>query len=200
MRVELHLIERPLPIPYPSIERVESTNYGYMDLKADPQLIDEIPELRDAPELRSLVAALNAPGSPFRSLGCEKVLSNHEDPENPHLHARFVSYVDIAFADMVKNSDRDLFVEMVEVFNSHCYEQRDALPHFLIASFDLRPSIYHQDGVEGWSVAAWVGGFGTDAEEARTTWAVGIKVLERFLTELWDIPSREASVEHQPPH
>jgi hypothetical protein len=57
-------------LPQPRQER-ESSNFGYFDLKKDMRLIDDIPELKTRPEMRSLVEELNSENSFFRSVGCD---------------------------------------------------------------------------------------------------------------------------------
>jgi hypothetical protein len=52
----------PTGVPYVPQQRQEpeSSNYGYVDLKSNIRLIDEIPELKDRKEMRSLIEELNS--------------------------------------------------------------------------------------------------------------------------------------------
>ena len=64
------------------------------DLKKNMRLIDDIPELKDRPEMRSLVEELNSENSFFRSVGCDAW-----DLENQPRAGEWVSrgYVQVAF-------------------------------------------------------------------------------------------------------
>lgn len=44
--------------------------YNYFDLREHPERIDEIPELKDDPDLKSLVSVLNDPAGLFMTHGC----------------------------------------------------------------------------------------------------------------------------------
>src|SRR5260221_1202337 len=100
-----------LEIPYaPSRDRDtgEMIDHGFFDLKAHPDLVEAVPELRGALELWSLVTALNSPSSPLMSLGCGLAAGKPALALGPEVSAQFVSSVNIAFADLRRNSDEEL--------------------------------------------------------------------------------------------
>jgi len=73
-----------LSIPYPPIDRANGgKNYGFKNLRAHPELINEIPETEGFPELRSMLTAINAPASPFHSLGCGKSSTPYSNKTEP---------------------------------------------------------------------------------------------------------------------
>ena len=60
--------------PYWHSERPDGTNYGFVDLRDRPELVDSIPEVRADPALRSLIAALNRTGR----ASCRSGATHHE--------------------------------------------------------------------------------------------------------------------------
>lgn len=103
----------PTGVPYFPQQRHEpdSSNYGYFDLKKNLGLIDRIPELRDRPEIRSLVEELNSSSGPFRSIGCDA----WDLPDQPR-PSEWISrgYVQVAFETLQLNNRE----EWISLFNS----------------------------------------------------------------------------------
>lgn len=62
--VELRIArsEHPIIIPYHPIKRDDGENYGYKSLIKNPELIDEIPEIKDEPYLKDFVLKINQGG------------------------------------------------------------------------------------------------------------------------------------------
>ncbi len=54
-------------IPYREASRVDSHNWGYVELKGRPHLLPTVPELRKSKGMAYLVEALNRPDTPYRS-------------------------------------------------------------------------------------------------------------------------------------
>jgi hypothetical protein len=91
-------------VPYVPAERADSKNHGFFHLKRQPELLDSVPELQDAPALKRFVQVLNHQESIFWSIGCEKRLWP------PNLDAplyRMVSYTDLAFDEISWCTERN---------------------------------------------------------------------------------------------
>jgi hypothetical protein len=60
--------------PYFGMVRPDGSgiNYGFVDLRGRPELVDEISEVQEYPCLRSLLVVLSQNGSPFMSIGCDR--------------------------------------------------------------------------------------------------------------------------------
>lgn len=116
-------------LPQPRQER-ESSNFGYFDLKKDMRLIDDIPELKTRPEMRSLVEELNSENSFFRSVGCDAW-----ELENQPRAGEWVSrgYVQVAFEILELNHGQN----WDSLFN-------------LIKSFDANLTVSEEIGVDLW--------------------------------------------------
>jgi hypothetical protein len=67
--VFLTVSNRPLGIPY-FREPEDTDSASYIDLKREPQKIEEIPEGKLWPSLYRLLIQINAPESKLMSLGC----------------------------------------------------------------------------------------------------------------------------------
>ena len=168
-------------IPYPAQARSESYNYGYVDLKRNPEKVSEIPELQDLQELAELVQTLNRADSIFRTLGCERSLSKSDDPQ---FRVKLVSYVDIAF-EVLGWNHRENFVELFNLFLAHLQE-RDlmvALPDAIAVEFETAPCFYADHGFSGRLVTIWNYGYGDNENEAIDMWSSGLKVVRDFLVE-----------------
>jgi hypothetical protein len=122
----------PTGVPYLPRQRQnwESSNFGYFDLKRSMGLIDDIPELKDRPELKSLVQKLNSENSFFRSLGCDAW-----DLENQPRAGEWVSrgYVQVAF-------------EILELNHGQNWDSLFSL----INSFDVSLTASEEAGVDLW--------------------------------------------------
>jgi hypothetical protein len=110
----------PTGVPYTPEHRPEpeSSNFGYFDLKKDIQLIDQIPELKNRPEMRSLVEELNCENSFFRSIGCDAW-----DEENRPREGEWISrgFVQVAFEILEFNHGKnwDLLFSSIESFDAN---------------------------------------------------------------------------------
>lgn len=85
-------------IPYNAVDRPGGhSNYGYVDLKRNPEKIHEIYELKDTSPLKALVKELNRERSIFRSLAVEKALGE----SNP---SRFWDENDLVCKNLLRDS------------------------------------------------------------------------------------------------
>jgi hypothetical protein len=122
----------PTGVPYLPQQRpeLESSNFGYFDVKKNKRLIDDIPELKDRPEMRSLTEELNSESSFFRTVGCDGW-----DLENQPRAGEWVSrgYVQVAF----------------EILELNYGQNWDSL-FSLIKSFDANLAVAGEIGVDLW--------------------------------------------------
>jgi hypothetical protein len=122
----------PTGVPYVPKQRqeAESSNYGYVDLKSNIRLIDEIPELKDRKEMRSLIEELNSGNSFFRSIGCDAW--NLEHPARAGVRVS-KGYVQVSFEILELNNARN----WDRLFNS-------------ISSFDANLTDSEESGIDLW--------------------------------------------------
>jgi hypothetical protein len=104
--------------PYSPEKRDDgSENYGFKDLRDQPELVDSIPEASKSNGLAEILRAANSPGSEIMTLGCECVLNDRENYVG--------SYVSIAFRASERNKPDSLaslgsqFMKKVRVKEPH---------------------------------------------------------------------------------
>jgi hypothetical protein len=183
MPTQLKIGKDKLTVPYDPQARDGSYNYGYFNLKANPSLIKEIHEVQGWHEIENLLRAINSPLSHFQTLGCEKVFSGYRDAENPQLTMKLASYVDIAFSNISSNAvdyNFDCVVSKIRDF-SKGYNA----PYFSDVDFELTPTFYEYENIQGWSLTCRIRGYGCSKHDARENWAVLAKVLHDFFLENW---------------
>lgn len=168
---------RQIPVPYPAIPRQapNHSNYGYIDLRANPHIARSIPEVVDSPEMADFLEMMNSPTSAFRTIGCEKWLL--QDPP-PTSRSRAGSYIDIAFAQPTWNEDPRNFFGLFYEFTV-AMKSRERAPGLFI-DWELRRVAYYDDAVDGWGVGLWPTGLGETEEQARANWALGMRLMQEF--------------------
>ena len=75
--VLLTVDHQPLGVPYLRASE-DGESSSFVDLKRQPERIDEIPELRSWPELKKLVSEINRPSGIFKTLGCAEFVYENE--------------------------------------------------------------------------------------------------------------------------
>jgi hypothetical protein len=183
MRIPIKIGENVLGVPYLPVDHGESINHGYVDLKSDPSKIQNIPEVTGWPKYIALLGAINSPHSPYRSLGCEKSYSDYENPEQPQLRRKLVSYTDIAFAHPPLNTSPIPFEEMMWAYAQ--FAQNREFAQFVIFDPELTRTHFITDGLEGFSITIWIGGFGETDDEAFTAWESVISIFTEFIQSGW---------------
>lgn len=183
MNTKLKIGKATLTIPYDPVQRDESYNYGYVDLKTNPNLIELIPEVQGWHELSELLQAINSSSSSFQSLGCEKSFSDFIDADYPELTTKLVSYVEVAFSNINLNSKESNFEYVVDEI--YTFSKNYSLENFIFVEYELTPTFYEKLNLRGWCLCIWVGGHGSSEQEARKNWASPITVLHDFFMSNW---------------
>ncbi len=81
-------------VPYGPVEHEDGDrNHGYVDTKANPDLISSIPEVAGWPQFQQLLEVINK-HTPLRSLGCEKGYFPVEQDNEAGLKTYVGSYVE----------------------------------------------------------------------------------------------------------
>ncbi len=166
-----------LGIPYPSDLHDGGGNAGYFDLKKEPEKISDIQELQNWPELRDLVTLINHKDSFFRTLRCQVFFSGA--PENLPLKRVCCTYTTVPFEirdyNLSMGRDEELRQGIAKYATELLSESRTHL------ELDLTSTSSNEHRVSrAWSLTIHVWGLGQVNEEARNTWAVGIRALSNF--------------------
>jgi hypothetical protein len=178
----LKITDGILPIPYGPADRPNSKCYGFKDLKLFPELISEIPELRDWPEFEELIRALNVAESPFCSFGCEKSVTPFSHDDEKQLKVKLTSYVEFGYAARHRN-EPTAFETFVKDLSS--FAARRPLSKYLHVDSEIQRTRYVDDNTMGWSLTIWISGYGASETEAREAWGGAIAALREFIVSLY---------------
>lgn len=86
-------------VPYPPLEDEIRHNFGFVDLRGEPDAVAAVPEAQLSSALAGLLIALAQPHSALISLGCD--LGEHTDPASQlQTRRRAGGYVQVADARM----------------------------------------------------------------------------------------------------
>ena len=176
MKTRLEETDEPLCLPYTPERRQDGLNHGYFDLKRHPRHIREVPELYGWPELEDLVRTANHHDSLFRTLGCEVLLMEFDDPA---LNKRLVSYVDIAFEILSLNGEKENYHQLFRRFEE--FSTPFQLPGNVSVLFEICPTYFAAHQFKGWRATIWNAGIGRSDTEARAAWHLGVEVFKHFI-------------------
>ncbi|WP_250495052.1 hypothetical protein [Caballeronia sp. GAWG1-1] len=96
-------------VPYRAVDHQDGTfNHGFFDLRARPDEIENIPELRGRPGFATLVRTLNCESEYLMTLGCEAGIfqANFNGENVPTVYVG--SYVNVAFRDPSHGKEENL--------------------------------------------------------------------------------------------
>lgn len=181
--VELGRQDPALEVPWQSQDGISR----YCDLKRQPELLAQIPEAVSHPELKAFLARINAAGFPLETAKCDTWASREIAPEEKIFggQVKFVSYVDLLFtAEKPRHS-----LEAHESLAKSLCGLLEKAPEML-ASVELviRRCYYHRDenpdqSSDGFSITAYVSGFGEDEDPARQRWSIALTLLQHALVQ-----------------
>jgi hypothetical protein len=177
MRMRLEETEEYLCLPYAAERRPDGVNHGYFDLKRNPRHIAEVPEIYGWPELEDVITIANHSDSIFRTLGCEIVLIDFDDPK---LKKRLVSYVDLAFEILSLNEEKENYYQLFRRLEE--FAAPFQLPGNVSVLFEICPTRFAAHQFDGWRVTLWNAGIGRSDSEARAAWHLGVEVFKEFIS------------------
>jgi hypothetical protein len=166
-----------LKIPYRASQGSGSPNMGYVDLKAQPERIAEIPELTGYPELEELVRVLNKQESSFRTLRVDTAKDVFRRPEFSKSES---SHLTISFENLGGEDDERFYMEAHRSFSS--YVSLLPVSDAIVINFVAVP--LQVQTFRGWCLDLWLYGFGKSEDEARRNWLSGLTILREFLLRL----------------
>jgi hypothetical protein len=175
----------------------ESGSLAYVDLKHDPERVQQIAETRDYPELAAFLLKVNGAESPWITAKCdvwfEEMLSPAEEVYGGRL--KLCSYVDLLFVDESARSSFQRHEDVVKTLSRMLSEEDDtaAVAEFIVRRCwfraDTPAEASGQRGAdsaaaevqEGFCITFYLSGYGEDKAEARSHWAAGIEVAKSVL-------------------
>jgi hypothetical protein len=167
-------------VPYPAVDHGDGhQNYGYVRIKAAPEVLGLIPETLDCPEMASFLSVVNAADSPIESVGCEKGFFPGDIEGGPQV--KLGSYIDVIFTDTALNDAPENPLQLA----SHLLEAVKGCERWWA---DVSAVLQRFRGVPG-TVAPWglmlrVSAYGRDEAEASKLWSVTLDRLGKAVKDL----------------
>lgn len=165
-------------VPYVSEIRAESTNHGFFDLRKQPELIDDVPEAQKSKGLLQILRTLNAPNSPFMSLGCE---CRFDEVSNSNGQLYFSSYTDFTFHEPQRHSSEQQMIEVAEQFLVALEPAQEALFSFEIGIQRMR-HFFKEEG--GYNITLGLFGYGKTEKQAKEFYEIGAIHTDKALAKI----------------
>jgi len=161
----------------------------YFDLRAQPELLLNIPETHHNRALGEFLSALNAPASRMQTAKCDtwRTTEIAEDEQIFGASLKYASYIDLFFAD---DAPRFSLRRHEEFAGALCALLAKAPEISAAAEFVLRRCYFHSLGGapgesrEGFCLTFYLSGFGDDDDEALKRWCIGLKLVENAILQL----------------
>ena len=154
----------------------------WIDLRSDPDALDEIAEADEHPPLLAALRALNATRSPVFTAKCDVWTMPGDELEalrdslmlDPEVAVAGIGcYIDLLWRDRAVFASRHRTAQALYRMDRAAAD----LPHSLAAvEAVLRPALLDLDSVsEGFAVTLYVKGVGVDATEAGQRWSAALR-------------------------
>jgi hypothetical protein len=160
----------------------------YRDLKRHPDLVLQIAEAANAPELSAFLTRINAAGFPLQTAKCDVWCSTEISTEEEIFGAanKFGSYVDLVFTG---DEPRLLLEKHESLAKSLCGLLQRAPEMAASVELVIRRCYYHPDdnpaeSSSGFCITTYVSGFGEDEAEARQRWSIALTLLQHALVQV----------------
>jgi hypothetical protein len=168
---------------------------SYVDIKRHPELIDQIAEAQQFPELKAFLCLINSSRTTLETAKCDawatKELSAEEEIYD--VSCKFESYVDILFSDAAVSLSTPMRMGLRLSFGDHEQFAR-RLVELLRRAPDIssaaeacvrRCFFEHGDGTEeGFYFTVYVRGYGCDEATAQVSWEVGLRLVGNAVVQL----------------
>ena len=182
--VELGAEDPALEVPWQS----HDGNVRYYNLKLNPDLVLNIAEARNHPELSEFLTRVNATGFALETAKCDAWFSRELFPEEEIFGAtcKFVCYVDLLFSE---DNLRFSLPRHEQLAEDVCNLLERAPEMAAAMEFVVRHCHYHagdaqSDSRIGFFLTAYVTGYGDNQEEALQRWKIALKLLQNALVQV----------------
>jgi hypothetical protein len=170
--------------------------HEYVDLRANPNGVDELPELKDAPLFRDYLLKINGADTIFRTFGCNFYLSPVEEvvigpaippSDQPQTQTQLAianSYVHVGFADLARCARLDDYYRLAGRLAKHLHERPDFAELDDIENHILEISVETlrmNSEEKGFILALTCDTIGETDGESKVRWATLMGVISTFL-------------------
>jgi hypothetical protein len=162
-----------------------SGKLAYFDLKRHPELLAQVEEAKDLPELFDFLRSVNSARSVVESAKCDVWATTELTPEEEIFGAshKFASYVDL----ILSHTDRRQSFPDHERFAKRLAELLRRAPEISSsAEVCVRRCFFGaaEEAREGFYFTVYVSGYGSDEAAARRNWAIGIRLVGSAIVQL----------------
>jgi hypothetical protein len=155
----------------------------YYDLRADPSLVDHLPEAQSSSELRKFLLRMNAAGFPLQSAKCDHWFTREISEEEEIFGApcKFASYVDLLFT---AEESQLSFADHEDYAARLCDLLKGAPEMPASAEIMVRRCFYanHPDH-DGYYLTVYVSGFGETEAQSRQRWSIALTLVQHALVQ-----------------
>lgn len=160
----------------------EDGRVAYVDLRAQPERIGEIPEARENPVLAHALARFNAPGSPWATAKCDRWALDEDDLSTAALdldvesaQAGIGSYIDFYYRDAARFASLEGHRELLQQLT----RAAEAAAGAAILELVLRRCIV--ESAEGYAITAFLYAIGEDEAQAEAKWVAALATFTDIL-------------------
>lgn len=161
----------------------------FIDLRAEPQRLPEIEEVRAYPPLREFLLALNARSSPLGSVKCDAWSTSELAEEDQIFGAplKFVAYVDVVFQEPALQTSQARH----EQFGQALCELLARAPELPCAAELVLRRCYFHDPVapgasrDGYCLTLYVTGYGEEEEQARQRGGIALRLVQNAIAQIF---------------
>jgi hypothetical protein len=157
----------------------------YFDLKRHPELLAQVVEARNLPDLAEFLRCVNSPRSAVESAKCDVWATQALMPEEEVFEAshKFASYVDL----VLSHTDQRQSFPKHEAFAKQLAALLRRAPELSSSAEVCVGRCFFGDGsrtTEGFYFTVYVSGYGNDEPAARQNWAIGMKLVGSAIMQL----------------
>jgi hypothetical protein len=180
--VELGRDDPALELPWEDTEGTQR----YFDLKRHPELLSDLPEAIDYPELREFLAVVNSPTCLLETAKCDAWFTQEMNPEEEFFEADWKcgSYVDLLFTDVAFRSSFEMQEKLVRDL-SELLKKAPEIPasaEFMIRRCDYRAE--NPPDSDSFYITFYLFGYADVKELARQQWAIALKLVENAIRQI----------------
>jgi hypothetical protein len=155
---------------------------AYFDLKRHPELLAQVVEAREHPELAEFLRSVNSVRSGVESAKCDVWATTELTTEEEVFDAshKFASYVDLVLSH---TEHRQSFPEH-EGFAKRLVGLLRRAPETSSSVEVCVRRCFFGEGSDGFYLTVYMNGYGNGEEEARQNWAIGMKLVGNAVVQL----------------
>lgn len=174
--VEMGVGDPVLEVPWAS----QDGSLRYINLRQQPERLNEIVEARHCPDLAAFLCRLNAADGAFETVKCDAWAGTDIELAEQIFGGshKYGSYCDLVLRDPVARQSFPQNEALVRGL-AELLSKAPELP--AAVEFVVRRCIFHDDCSEGYAVTCFVAGYGTDEVQARRQWAIALRLVESAL-------------------